>query len=85
MLRKNVAAALIIKGTLKTAVYSANRDDIRLVEVWDGVEVLAVAVFDDEIQSPVVRVHWKSDSSAPVPARIPAQEVKPVFTNRGHI
>ena len=78
----NVTTPLIVERTLKSAIYSTDGEDIRLIEVRNGLGVLALPVFNDEIQRGVVGVYWKTSSGASVSAGVSAQKVESMFTKR---
>lgn len=53
-------AALVVEPTLRPSVDSADGANVRLVEVGDGLVVLALSGLDDEPVAGIVRVHWQA-------------------------
>lgn len=83
VLRENVTTPLVVERTLKPAMNSTDREDTWLIKVTDGLGVLTLTVLNNEIQSRVVGVYRKPNTSASASAWVSTQEIEAVFTKCG--
>lgn len=71
-------AAFVVELALVTSMNAGDREAIRLVEVGDGLVVLALPVLDDDSVIGVVGVERKADTNAG-PAGVSEEPVKTVL------
>jgi hypothetical protein len=69
----------VVDGPLLPAVYAADRQPVRFVEVRHGPVMLNLAVLNDQSMSRPVSINRQTNSTAPL-ARVTEQPIEPMLT-----
>jgi hypothetical protein len=74
--------ALVIYPSLDSAMYAADREHVRLIEVGNGLVVLTLSILDHEPTCRVVGVHWQGAAS-PISSGVADEPIEAVLPTRG--